>query len=213
MIFHQIDAGGDRNFAYLIGDRTGGHAALIDPPPNSRRYAHLIEQDSLHVDYVIITHGHGDHTWGVSEATERFGAKSVAHASMALPLDHKVDEGDTLPLGELTLKFIYTPGHCEDHICVLCEDKLITGDILFVGKVGGTDLGDGARREYDSLHKKLMTLPDHIEVWPGHDFGAAPSSTIGEERRTNPFIQQKSFEDFVHLKAHWIQYKRKHGLK
>jgi glyoxylase-like metal-dependent hydrolase (beta-lactamase superfamily II) len=90
---------------------------------------------------------------------------------------------------------------------------LITGDTLFVGKVGGTDLGDGARREYDSLHNKLMTLPDHIEVWPGHNFGSAPSSTIGNERRTNPFLQQKSFEDFVHLKAHWIQYKREHGLK
>ena len=101
----------------------------------------------------------------------------------------------------------------EDYPEVLPRLMFITGDILFVGKVGGTDLGDGARREYDSLHNKLMTLPDHIEVWPGHDFGTAPSSTIGNERRTNPFLQQKSFEDFVHLKAHWIQYKREHGLK
>lgn len=213
MIFHQIDAGGDRNFAYLIADHPGGRAALIDPPPNSSRYAPLIEGDDLHVEYVIITHGHGDHTWGVSEARERFGAKVVAHSSIALTVDHPVDDGDTLPLGSLELRFIYTPGHTDDSICVLCGNKLVTGDLLFVGKVGGTDLGEGARREYHSLHEKIMVLDDDIEVWPGHDFGTAPSSTIGHERANNPFIVRESFEDFVDLKMNWLQYKRKHGIK
>ena len=213
MIFHQIDAGGDRNFAYLIADATKGRAALIDPPPNAARYEALIENDSLTVDYVIITHGHGDHTWGVGEATRRYGCKVVAHSSMLLEIDRPVDDGDTLPLGDLELKIIYAPGHSDDHICVLCEDKLITGDILFVGKVGGTDLGEGARREYDSLHEKLMVLPPETEVWPGHNFGSAPSSTIGVELKTNPFILQESFEDFVYLKANWLEYKRKHGIK
>jgi hydroxyacylglutathione hydrolase len=213
MIFHQIEAGGDRNFAYLIADSNGGPAALVDPPPNPRRYLDLIERDSLNVTHVIITHGHGDHTWGVAEAIERFGCKIVAHKSIAVDVEVPVDDNDTLQLGDLTLKFIHTPGHSEDHVCILCEDKLISGDILFVGKVGGTDLGDGARKEFDSLHNKLMTLPPETEVYPGHNFGDAPTSTIGRELETNPFILQKTFEDFVDLKMNWIQYKKKNGLK
>jgi glyoxylase-like metal-dependent hydrolase (beta-lactamase superfamily II) len=213
MIFHQIDAGGDRNFAYLAADGRGGRAALFDPPPNSRRYHDLIESDDLTVEYVVITHGHGDHTWGVSEARERYGARVVGHSSMMLELDHAVDDGDALPLGDLEMRFIHTPGHSDDAICILVGGKLITGDTLFVGKVGGTDLGPGARRQYDSLHDKLMKLPPATEVWPGHNVGVAPSSTIGHERETNPFLLQKSFEDFVDLKMNWIAYKKQHGIK
>jgi glyoxylase-like metal-dependent hydrolase (beta-lactamase superfamily II) len=212
MIFHQIDAGGDRNFAYLVGDRDGGSGALIDPPPNANRYQKLVDQHQLGIEYVIVTHGHGDHTWGVSEAVERFDCKTVAHKSMLLTLDLPVDDGDIITLGELELEIIHTPGHSEDAICVLCGDKLITGDTLFVGKVGGTDLGEGARKEWDSLHK-LMKLDSGIEVWPGHDFGDAPSSTIGHELKNNPFLLRKTFEDFVELKANWVQYKKEHGIK
>jgi glyoxylase-like metal-dependent hydrolase (beta-lactamase superfamily II) len=211
MIFYQIDAGGDRNFAYIIGDKDGGKAALFDPPPNSDRYLKLLEQHKLQVEYVFITHGHGDHTWGVSEAVERYDAKVVGHKSMLLKLDAPVDDGDTLPLGELELQIIHTPGHTDDAICILCLDKLITGDTLFVGKVGGTDLGDGARKEWDSLHK-LMKLDPKVEVWPGHDFGTAPSSTIGRELESNPFLLRETFEDFVDLKVNWIQYKKEHGI-
>lgn len=212
MIFYQIDAGGDRNFAYLIGDRDGGKAVLFDPPPNSRRYHGYVEKHRLEVAYAVITHGHGDHTWGVSEAIERYDCKAVGHQSILLDLDVPVNDGEMLPLGDLTLKIIHTPGHTDDAICVLCEDKLITGDTLFVGKVGGTDLGDGARKEWDSLHK-LTKLPPNVEVWPGHDFGVAPSSTIGHEIGSNPFLLCKTFEDFVNLKANWDRYKREHGIK
>ena len=212
MIFYQINAGGDRNFAYLIGDQDGGKAAVIDPPPNADRYQNLIDQHDLQVDYVVITHGHGDHTWGVSEAVERFNCKIIAHKSMLLKLDLPVDDGDVVALGDLEMEIIYTPGHSDDAICVLCGDKLITGDTLFVGKVGGTDLGEGARKEWDSLHK-LMKLDSGVEVWPGHDFGGAPSSTIGPELKTNPFLLRKTFEDFVDLKANWIQYKKEHGIE
>ena len=90
--------------------------------------------------------------------------------------------------------------------------KLITGDTLFVGKVGGTDYGEEARREYESLHRKLLTLPAETEVWPGHDVGVAPSSTIGHERRTNPFLLRRSFDEFVELKCSWLEYKREHGI-
>jgi glyoxylase-like metal-dependent hydrolase (beta-lactamase superfamily II) len=212
MIFHQIDAGGDRNFAYLIADKPGGVAAIFDPPPDPARYEELVARDKLVVHYIVVTHGHSDHSWGLLPAQRRFGGKIVGHASMHFDLDVKVDDGDTLPLGDLTLQFIYTPGHSDDHVCVVCEDKLISGDTLFVGKVGGTDLGPGARREWESL-KKLMRLPDQLEVWPGHNYGAAPTSTIGREKKTNPFLLQPTFEAFIDLKANWLEYKKKHGIK
>ncbi len=212
MIFHQIDAGGDRNFAYLIADKKGGVAAIFDPPPDPARYEDLIKRDNLTVKYIVVTHGHSDHSWGLAPAKKRFGGKVVGHVSILSGVDLKVDDGDTLKLGDLTLKFIYTPGHSDDHVCIVCENKLISGDTLFVGKVGGTDLGSGARKEWDSL-QRLLDLPDDTEVWPGHNFGTDPTSTIGREKMTNPFLLQPTFEAFIDLKANWLEYKRKHGIK
>ncbi|HET6350127.1 MAG TPA: MBL fold metallo-hydrolase [Candidatus Krumholzibacteria bacterium] len=212
MIFHQIDAGGDRNFAYLIADEKGGTAAIFDPPPDPNRYRAIIEQEKVTVLYVVITHGHNDHCWGMNPARQAFGAKAVGHSSMHLDLDVKVDDGDMLPLGNLVLTFLYTPGHTDDHVCVVCKNHVITGDVLFVGKVGGTDLGPGARKEWESL-KKLMQLPDDTNVWPGHNYGVAPTSTIGHEKKTNPFLLQPSFDAFIDLKANWLDYKKKHGIK
>jgi hydroxyacylglutathione hydrolase len=212
MIFYQINAGGDRNFAYLLGDKDGGKAALFDPPPSADRYQELVDRHHLQVEFLFLTHGHGDHTWGMAEAVDRFDCKVVGHQSMRLKLDLPVEDDDIVAVGELEMKIIYTPGHSDDAICILCEDKLITGDTLFVGKVGGTDLGEGARKEWDSLYK-LMKLPSDVEVWPGHDFGVEPSSTIGHELKTNPFLLRKTFDDFVELKANWIQYKKEHGIK
>jgi glyoxylase-like metal-dependent hydrolase (beta-lactamase superfamily II) len=212
MIIHQIDAGGDRNFAYLIADKKGGVAAIFDPPPDPEMYAGLIVDNDLTVEYIVITHGHSDHSWGMSPAKKRFGGKTVGHSSMHLALDVKVDEGDSLSLGDLTMNILFTPGHTDDHIAIVCGKHVITGDTLFVGKVGGTDLGPGAKREWDSL-QKLMQLPDDTAVWPGHNFGAAPTSTIGTEKQTNPFLIQPDFDAFVDLKANWLEYKKKHGIK
>jgi len=211
MIFYQIDAGGDRNFAYLMADKENGRAALFDPPPERDRYLELIDKHGLKVEFIVITHGHADHTWGVFEAKKQTGGRVVAHRSSSLAADIFVDDGETLSLGDIELRILHTPGHSNDSICILGGDKLISGDTLFVGKVGGTDYGEGALQEYESL-RKLMALDDGIEVYPGHDFGIAPCSTIGNERRTNPFILRDSFDAFVDLKKNWLQYKKDHGI-
>jgi glyoxylase-like metal-dependent hydrolase (beta-lactamase superfamily II) len=212
MIFHQIRAGGDRNFAYLMAEAEDAPAALFDPPPDASLYAGLVEKHRLDVVLIVVTHGHGDHTWGVREAKRRTGARVVAHPRSPVDADVRVGDGDTLALGALTLRFIHTPGHTDDSICILGGGKLVTGDTLFVGKVGGTDFAQQARDEYESLHRKLMTLDDGVEVYPGHDYGVRPSSTIGVERRTNPFLLRDSFASFVELKRNWLQYKKEHGI-
>ena len=109
-------------------------------------------------------------------------------------------------------KILHTPGHTADSICLLVDDAAFTGDTLFVGKVGGTDLGDGARTEYASLHDVLMKLPDETRVFPGHDVGITPDSTIGRERAENPFLLREDLEAFVDLKRNWAEYKKEHGI-
>ena len=158
MIFYQIDAGGDRNFAYLMADEDGGKAALFDPPADDSRYRSLLEKHNLDVAYIFATHGHSDHTCGIPDTVEQTGGQAVAHSSSHLDTPIRVDDGDTLDLGSMPLTIIHTPGHTDDSICVLGGKKLVTGDTLFVGKVGGTDFGNGARKEYNSLHQTVYMI-------------------------------------------------------
>jgi hydroxyacylglutathione hydrolase len=212
MIFEQIRVGGDRNFAYLAGDEGTRTAVVVDPAHNPALVLERAAAHRLEIVYLVNTHGHPDHTNGNATILDRTGAQPLHAGSPAAP------DGARLPMGRLTLTVIHTPGHTPDSLCLLVAEpgspgKLITGDTLFVGKVGGTGYGEDARAEYHSLHRKLMPLPDETEVWPGHDYGTAPSSTIGHERRTNPFLLRKSFEAFVELKVNWLEYKRRHGIR
>ncbi len=213
MILEQVRTGGDRNFGYFLADRSDGCSAVVDPSGRPDLFLELNECHKCKLKYVVCTHDHYDHTGGTHDIARHSSALIVMHKISGGRSDLQVEDGEELALGELTLKIIHTPGHTEDSICVLCDDILLTGDTLFVGKVGGTDFSRGARAEYDSLHNKLLKLPDEIKVYPGHDYGSAPSSTIGREKETNPFLLRKSFEKFVDLKANWAEYKRKHGMK
>lgn len=212
MIFEQFKlAGGDRNFGYLIGDEASGEAALVDPAFTPERLVGRAKELGLTVKYIITTHSHWDHFGGNDTAKKLTGAQVAAHKDAPFEKDVEIGDGDELRLGGMALKIFHTPGHCADHVCVLAGDNLCTGDLLFVGKVGGTDYGEGARQEWDSL-KKILALGDDVKVWPGHDFGVKPSSTIGHEKKSNPFLLQKTFEDFVNLKKNWAQYKKEHGI-
>ena len=212
MIFEQITNGGDRNFGYLIGDDASKTAVAVDPSYNPALYIERSQALGLTLKWVICTHAHHDHVNGNDHIQENTDAQVVMYKDDEYFFDMEVEDGEILKLGELALHIIHTPGHTDDAICILVENKLITGDTLFVGKVGGTDLGEGARKEYESLCR-LMQLDEDIEVYPGHDYGVKPHSTIGHEKKTNPFIIQPSFEDFVYLKEHWTEYKQEHGIE
>ena len=212
MFVEQIATGGDRNFAYLVADEATGMAAAIDPSYDPDQVVRVAQEHGFTIRYVFHTHDHIDHTNG-GKALERLtGRRPLLLGDADRETGQKVQDGAHFPLGRLEIVVLHTPGHTGDSICLYVGDAVFTGDTLFVGKVGGTDLGAGARAEYHSLHDKLMALPDNTRVYPGHDYGVMPESTILRERQTNPFLTQPDFEAFVHLKATWATYKREHGI-
>ena len=211
MIFKQINSGGDRNFSYLIACEDTKLAAVADPSPDPLPVLKEVKNLELDVMYIFNTHSHPDHTGGNKYFKEQTGAEIVSF--MGGNGDLEVNDGGVLNIGNISVEFIHTPGHTPDSVCIKAGDNLITGDTLFVGKVGGTYSEEEAKEEFMSL-AKLISLPGHIKVWPGHNYGTAPSSTIMNEKETNPFIQRlKNFNDFLWLKQNWAVYKVEHGIK
>ncbi len=208
-IFRQIPAGGDRNFAYLLAH--GGEAAAVDPLA-PRAVLEAAREEGVKILWILDNHGHYDHSGGNEELKKATGAMVAAHEASPVPKDRALRHGDRIPLGETEILVLHTPGHTEDSVCYLWEGNLLTGDTLFVGKVGGTDFGEGARKEYKSLHEVIGSLPGETRIWPGHDVGLAPSSTLEREKKTNPFLLRPDFESFLDLKKNWAAYKKEHGI-
>ena len=198
MLFKQIQQHSD-NFSYIIADEATREAAIVDSSFNAGEIIHVLKTERLTLKYVVNTHGHSDHTAGNTELLSMFDAKTVAHTLSRIDADIKVDDGDIIRVGNVPIKVIHTPGHTPDSICLLVDSKkLLTGDTLFVGECGRTDLpGGNSKSLYDSLFNKLLKLPDDVEVYPGHDYGPSPCSTIGEQRRTNYVLQPRSLIEFM----------------
>jgi glyoxylase-like metal-dependent hydrolase (beta-lactamase superfamily II) len=202
MIFKQMPVGTFQNFSYIIGDEKSRTAALVDPAWEVDRLLQECKDAGLKVTRIINTHSHHDHVDGNDAVAKRTGAKVVMHQVSPLRKDISVKDGGSIEIGSLTIHVLHTPGHCPDHICLLVDGKLLTGDTLFVGECGRTDLAGGdPGAMYESLLKKLMTLDDSIEVYPGHDYGPKASSTIGDERRTNYTLKPRTKEEFIRFMA------------
>ena len=198
MFFKQIQKYGD-NFSYVVADEATCDAAVVDSSFNAEEIERIIKDKKLKLKCIISTHGHSDHTAGNSDLKSALGGQVVAHRLSRIGPDVKVDDGDVLKVGSVEIKVLYTPGHTVDGICLLVDgSKLLTGDTLFVGECGRTDLPGGSSKSlYDTFFNKLLKLSDDVEVYPGHDYGSKPFSTIGEERRTNYVLQPRSMDEFV----------------
>ncbi len=197
----QIPIGQMQNFAYVLFDEKTLLAAIVDPAWDLDRILEVVEREGVKVEYVINTHGHRDHVLGNDDAVARTGAKLVAYFSSKVRKDMGVKDGDFIRLGETQIKVYHTPGHADDSICLLADKKLLTGDTLFVGECGRTDLPTSNVHDmYDSL-LKIVQFPDDVEVYPGHDYGSKPSSTIGYEKKYNYTLKPRSREEFVKFMA------------
>jgi glyoxylase-like metal-dependent hydrolase (beta-lactamase superfamily II) len=197
--------------AYIVADTQSSMAVLIDPAFETKDILALVKEKNLKVTHVINTHHHSDHVAGNAAIIRETGALLCIGKKDAPRLNTLLNRGismvlggagsprpdillaqeDEIEVGKASLSVIETPGHTQGGICLLGENNLFTGDTLFVGNVGRTDLpGGDAVQLLASIVERLYTLPDDTIVWPGHDYGPAPYSTIGREKASNPFTQK-----------------------
>jgi len=216
--FLQIHLGGDRNWVYMLAD-PAGKACVFDCGHEPQALADIARDRGLSIETIAITHGHGDHTAGVAELASLTGATVVSGSPASVAGSRVLTDGEVLEVGALSIEALLTPGHSPDHVCYRCDDVLVTGDLLFCGKVGGTGdyfPGSSATEEWASLHR-VLALPDTVGVFPGHDYyggeGEMPHSTIGHERRHNPFLLCQDLKAFEDLKTNWGTYKKEHGIR
>jgi len=198
VILEQHRVGPYLNFTYLVASGEGGDAVVIDPSYGIEPVLRSIDAHRVQVRYVLNTHSHADHIAGNGEVRERTGAKVVAHRSAPIGQDRSVDDGDRIEIGRIRFDVLHTPGHTADSVLYLFEGNVATGDTLFVGECGRTDLPGGSPSQmYDSLLGRVIRLDDALVVLPGHDYGPTPTSTIGQEKRENYTLKPRTREEFL----------------
>jgi hydroxyacylglutathione hydrolase len=198
VILDQFRVGPYLNFTYLVAEDDGGDAVVIDPSYGIDPVLEAIDQRRVKVRYILNTHSHRDHIAGNQEVRDRTGAKVVAHRVAPLGQDVSVDDGDAVSAGRLKFQVVHTPGHTKDSVLYIFEGNVATGDTLFVGECGRTDLPGGDPSEmYDSLLRRVVALDDGLVVLPGHDYGVSPTSTIGREKQENYTLAPRTREEFL----------------
>jgi hydroxyacylglutathione hydrolase len=207
MILEALTVGPFQENCYVIGDEETGTGALVDPGDEATRIALAVEQSGLEISQIIITHAHIDHVGAVAALVDEYACPVLMHAEAEpmlrqLPtqammmglrfgkvptVDRHIEDEEVLEVGGLRLKSLYTPGHAPGHLAFYLADEglVLSGDALFAGSIGRTDLfGGDMDLLMRSINERLLTLPDETRVLPGH----GPETTIGEERARNPFL-------------------------
>lgn len=192
MIIKRFTVGWLSTNCYVVGCEETKEAAVIDPGMDSERETeqilNFIKQNGFHIKYIINTHGHPDHISGNTVIKQATGAPILIHENDAeqVQADRKLRDGDVIQVGTFKLVVLHTPGHTKDGISLLGDKVVFTGDTLFAGSVGRTDFVGGSYEELmQSIKTKLLCLPDSFKVYSGH----GPSTTIGNEKKYNPFLQ------------------------
>jgi glyoxylase-like metal-dependent hydrolase (beta-lactamase superfamily II) len=198
LLVRQIHVGTMQNFVYLLADESSKEAIAIDSGWETNPIVKQAASDSMRVKFAVATHNHFDHTSTLRELARKLGAKVVAHEKSPIPHDLSVKDGDTLSLGPRDVRVIYTPGHTEDSICLYDGENLFTGDTLFIGNCGRTDLpGGSTEKMFRSLHDIILKLPAETTIYPGHDYGDVPFRRMGEEAGLNPTLFSKNYPEFL----------------
>jgi glyoxylase-like metal-dependent hydrolase (beta-lactamase superfamily II) len=209
LYFKQIEMGPMQNFVYLIGSQETRKAAVVDAAWDIDAILNIAAGDEMEITHALVTHTHPDHVGGrfagiqiqgVTELLSKCQAKIVIHKAEAEFLKAlsssdmvKTESGDKINVGGID-----TPGHTPGSQCFLVDNRIVSGDTLFIGACGRVDLpGSDPEQMYYSLTQKLMALPDDTVLFPGHNYADRPTSTIGAEKQANPYFQFHSLKQFL----------------
>jgi len=218
MLVQQLTIGPMMNFVYLIGCRETAKAAVVDPAWDAQAIIRKAKELNLKIEHILLSHGHPDHMNALDDLLAATNARVYIHAeevdymlaaaqSFGVPTDflrdqmnrfQKVSDGFKIQVGKLLIECLHTPGHTPGSQCFLVENCLFSGDTLFVDACGRVDLPGGEpEKMWWSLNQKLRSLPDDTVVYPGHDYGGSPFSTIGAQKKSNPYMNYDSVRQFV----------------
>lgn len=205
MALEQIRVGFD-NFSYVIYCPAQNKAAVVDPGFDAMKALQFLTAKNLQMDYVILTHHHSDHSAEVNHLKSIVPSVQIVASQedgRRLPVrpDVVVSDEDQLRVGTISLSFLLTPGHTPGGICILVdEEALLTGDTLFIGDCGRTDLPGGSLEEmFRTLQDKIMPLPDELIVYPGHDYGEKPFDRLGNQKQSNKTLRAKTLHEFSRI--------------
>jgi len=209
VIIKRLEVGPFVSNCYIVGSGSTKEGLIIDPGDEAEEILKSVDDLGLDIKCIVLTHGHIDHIGALKEVKEAIGAEVAIHTDDAQSLhgegrslgalfglsyqappspDRFLKGGDSIDVGDLHFSVLHTPGHTPGGICLLGHDVVFTGDTLFNYGIGRTDLPRGSYSQLmDSIHNQLMMLPDNIAVYPGH----GPETTIGAERRGNPFLRSQ----------------------
>jgi glyoxylase-like metal-dependent hydrolase (beta-lactamase superfamily II)/rhodanese-related sulfurtransferase len=202
MLFRELNRGKCKT--YLVACERTHRAALIDPVrTQAERYLALLAYERLTLDALIDTHTHADHPTGTFLLKDLTETRLIMHRRAPAPAaSEHVEEGDTIRVGDIRLRVLYTPGHTPDSMSLYTGDRVFTGDVLLIGGTGRADFAGGdSGQQYDAITKKLFTLPEETIVYPAHDYRGNTSSSIGREKKQNPRIAGRSREEYIALMA------------
>lgn len=198
----QLKVGFD-NFSYVVYCTIKKEAAIVDPSFDATKALEFISSNNLQLKYIIITHYHSDHSGDTHRVKKLFPllkivASNSDGARLGVTVDIIVTDGDKLKVGDVNLDFILTPGHTQGGICIIVDNvAILTGDTLFIGNCGRTDLpGGDFKQMFKTLQEKIKPLSDNLIVFPGHDYGDKPFDTLGNQKRTNKTLLAKNLDEF-----------------
>jgi hydroxyacylglutathione hydrolase len=214
LYFKQIEVGPMHNYVYLIGSTETRKAAVVDAAWEIDEILRVVAQDEMEITHALVTHTHPDHVGGGFAGMDIAGAIELLDKSKAKVVVHKAeaefikglsssdiiktDNGDKVDVGGLEIQLMHTPGHTPGSQCFLVDNRVVSGDTLFIDACGRVDFPGGSPEQmYYSLTQKLMALPDNMILFPGHNYAPLKHATMGEQKKTNPYLQFSSLKHFV----------------